>query len=132
MSSETRDRRQLNIECGIDIVEIARVEKALKRWGERFLRRVFTRQERLRYGVLAPELAARFAAKEAVSKALGTGVRGVSWQEIETLGDERGKPVLILSGRAAERARELGLRTWAVSLSHSRDNAIALVVASGG
>ncbi|MCL5257321.1 MAG: holo-ACP synthase [Chloroflexi bacterium] len=131
MSGEAIGWRQQNLECGVDIVEIARVEDALQRWGERFLCRVFTRQERLRYGDRAPELAARFAAKEAVSKALGTGLRGISWREIETLGDERGKPVLTLHGKAARRARELGLCCWSVSLSHSRDNAIAFVVASG-
>jgi len=76
-----------------------------------------------------PELAARFAAKEAISKALGTGMVGVRWAEMEVLGDRRGKPVVTLYGLALARAEELGLEEWAVSLSHSRDSAIAVVAA---
>lgn len=120
---------------GVDLIEIARVERALARHGERFLRRVFTPAE-VRYarGRVA-ELAARFAAKEAVSKALGVGVRllspdGVGWTEVEVLGDWRGRPEITLYGRAAERAAELGLSEWAVSLSHAREVAVAFVVAT--
>ena len=75
---------------------------------------------------------ARFAAKEAVSKALGTGMRGVLWREIEVLNDRRGKPFVRLHGAAAARAVELGLREFAISLTHTRDLAIAFVVATGG
>ncbi len=119
---------------GIDLVEIARVERALERHGERFLARVFTQAEILYCRARPPELAARFAAKEAVSKALGVGMRmmardGITWQEAEIIGDMRGKPLIRLHGRAAERADELGLTEWAVSLSHTREHAIAFVVA---
>ncbi|MCP4541216.1 MAG: holo-[acyl-carrier-protein] synthase [Chloroflexi bacterium] len=119
---------------GIDLVEIARVERALERHGDRFLERIFTQAEVLYCRARPPELAARFAAKEAVSKALGVGVRmmardGIKWQEAEIIGDRRGKPLIRLHGRAAERAEELGLTEWAVSLSHTREHAIAFVVA---
>jgi len=119
---------------GVDLIEIARVQRVLDRFGERFLDRVFTPAELLYARRRLPELAARFAAKEAVSKALGVGVRmlsqeGVRWQEVEVLGDHRGRPEVYLHGRAAERAAELGLTEWAVSLSHSREHAVAFVVA---
>jgi holo-[acyl-carrier protein] synthase len=78
-----------------------------------------------------PELAARFAAKEAVSKTLGTGIRGIRWREIEILSDRRGKPLVFLHGGAQERAATIRLTRWAISLTHGRDLAIAFVVASG-
>jgi len=119
---------------GVDLVRIARVERLLNRYGERFLERVFTRAEILYSRRRSAELAARFAAKEAVAKALGVGMRmmacdGIRWQEAEIVGDHRGKPVVRLHGRAAERAMELGLTEWAVSLSHTEEHAVAFVVA---
>jgi holo-[acyl-carrier protein] synthase len=119
---------------GVDLIEIPRVERALARHGDHFLARVFTPAETLYCRGRAPELAARFAAKEAVSKALGVGMRmlardGISWREVEVVGDTRGKPCIRLSGRAAERAEDLGLTEWAISLSHTREHAIAFVVA---
>ena len=119
---------------GVDLIEIARVERILARYGDRFLERVFTPAEILYCRARLPELAARFAAKEAVSKALGVGVRmmardGINWRDVEVTGDPRGKPLVRLYGRAAERASELGLTEWAVSLSHTREHAIAFVVA---
>jgi len=119
---------------GVDLVELARVERVLKRYGDRFLARVFTPAEILYCRGRTAELAARFAAKEAVSKALGVGVRmiardGIHWQDVEVVGDPRGKPLVRLYGRAAERAGELGLTEWAISLSHTREHAIAFVVA---
>ncbi len=119
---------------GVDLVKIARIERALERHGERFLKRVFTMAEVLYCRARPPELAARFAAKEAVSKALGVGVRmmsrdGIGWKDAEIVGDMRGKPLIRLHGRAAERAEELALTEWAVSLSHTREHAIAFVVA---
>ncbi len=119
---------------GVDMVYIPRVENALKRYGARFIERVFTMREVAASHGYAHELAARFAAKEAVAKALGVGMRvmspfGVRWHEVETLRDMLGKPVVVLSGRAAERAHELGVTEWAVSLSHEREYAIAFVVA---
>ena len=75
-------------------------------------------------------MAARFAEKEAISKAIGTGLVGISWREMEILGDRRGKPMVSLSGRAQARADALGLDEWAVSLTHSDSQAVAMVVAS--
>jgi holo-[acyl-carrier protein] synthase len=117
---------------GVDLIEIARVERALARFGDRFLERVFTPAEIVHSRGRLPELAARFAAKEAVSKALGVGVRmlspmGIDWRDVEVTADRQGKPLLQLYGRAAERSQELGLAEWEVSLSHSRELAIALV-----
>ena len=120
------------VAVGTDIIEIARIQRSLDDFGERFLRRVFTERERERYRTRVPELAARFAAKEATSKALGTGIIGVKWREMEVLGNRRGKPVLILHGSAAERAAELGLTDFSVSLTHSRTDAMAFVVAIQG
>ena len=93
---------------------------------------VYTAAEIARCRGRVPELAVRFAAKEAVSKALGIGIwwpGGIAWHEAEVRSDPLGKPEVVLHGRAAERARELGLDWWAISLSHSDDNAIAMVVA---
>ncbi|MEA3341384.1 MAG: holo-ACP synthase [Chloroflexota bacterium] len=119
---------------GVDLIEIARIKRILARYGDRFLERVFTPAEVLYCRARPAELAARFAAKEAVSKALGVGVRimsrdGIDWREAEIVGDRRGKPLVRLHGRAAQRAAELGLSEWAVSLSHTREHAIAFVVA---
>lgn len=116
---------------GIDIAEIPRVRAVLDRWGERFLRRIYTEAELALYRHRTSELAARFAAKEATMKALGTGIRGVGWREIEVLPNRRGKPILFLHGRAKERATSLGIAEMAISLSHSNDIALASVVASG-
>lgn len=117
------------VAVGIDIIEIARIERTYRDFGERFLKRVFTERERDRYRGRVNELAARFAAKEATSKALGTGIIGIRWREMEILPNRRGKPVLILHGGAAERARMLGLTDISVSLTHSRADAMAFVVA---
>ncbi len=115
---------------GVDIVEIARVERAVSRWGEHFLRRVFTDSEISSYSRKPASLAARFACKEAVMKLLGTGWTGVNWREIETLSQPEGRPVINLYGRAQDEAGKLGLKELAVSLSHSKEYAIAYVVAA--
>ena len=112
---------------GVDIIEIARIEKAIARWGESFLRRVYTDLELRLYRKKPSSLAARFAGKEAVMKLLGTGRKGISWREIETLAHPSGKPRLNLYGRAQIEAKKLGLKGVAISLSHSRKYAIALV-----
>jgi holo-[acyl-carrier protein] synthase len=117
------------VSVGVDIIEIARIQRTLADFGDRFLMRVYTNRERERYGSRVSELAARFAAKEATSKALGTGIRGIRWREMEVLSNRRGKPVLILHGSAAERANTLGLVAFDVSLTHSRTEAMAFVVA---
>ena len=118
------------IAVGIDLIEIPRIQRSIDDFGERFLKRVYTERERERYRGRTNELAARFAAKEATSKALGTGIIGIRWREMEILPNRRGKPVLILHGRAAERARRLGLNHFSVSLTHSRTDAMAFVVAA--
>lgn len=116
---------------GIDIIEIPRIEQALERWGERFVRRIYTEPE-LKLCRNKPNiLAVRFAGKEAVMKLLGTGVRGVCWREIEVLSHASGKPFVRLSGGALKVARRLGLSDIAVSLSHSRDYAVASVFSTG-
>ncbi len=118
------------VEVGVDIIEIDRIRGALERFGQRFLARVYSERERERYGSRVAELAARFAAKEAVMKALGTGVRGIRWRDIEVLPNRRGKPIVVLHGTAAARADLLGFTHLAVSLTHSRTQAMAVVVAT--
>lgn len=122
----------MQLQVGVDLIEIARVEEALRRFGQRFLDRIYTPAEQAFCRGRVPELAARFAAKEATMKALGTGRRGVGWREVEVLPDERGRPLLYLYGRAQARAEALGLTGFAVSLSHERGHAVALVVGWGG
>ena len=118
---------------GTDLIEIERVRRSVERFGNRFLERVFTPLEiaycqRKRHGA-AESFAARFAAKEAAAKALGTGIsRGVVWTEIEVRNERGGRPTLHWSGRAAERAEALGIRQVHVSLTHSRELAMAVVV----
>jgi holo-[acyl-carrier protein] synthase len=114
---------------GVDIIELERVAAALKRHGGRFLERVYTPLEAAVCHDRLPELAARFAAKEAVMKALGTGARGVAWREIEVLPNRCGKPLVYLHGRARERAERIGLHGLDLSLSHSRRYAVAFAVA---
>ncbi len=116
--------------AGIDIIEIPRIARIVERYGDRFLQRVYTQPEQALYGGRVPELAARFAAKEAISKALGTGIWGILWREMEVLPDRRGKPLVYLHGAAAARARALNLRHFEISLSHSREFAVAVVVAT--
>lgn len=113
---------------GIDIIEIDRVADVIRRHGDRFLERIFTSDEIIHCRGRVPELAARFAAKEAVMKALGTGVRGVGWRDIEVLPNRRGKPLVFLYGRGAVRAKQIELRGLEISLTHSKDYAIASVV----
>jgi holo-[acyl-carrier protein] synthase len=113
---------------GIDIIEIDRIADVLERHGERFLNRIYTPDEIAHCRGRVSELAARFAAKEAVMKALGTGVRGVGWRDIEVLPNRRGKPLVFLYGRGAARAEQIELRGLEISLTHSREYAIASVV----
>lgn len=113
-------------ELGIDIVKVQRIHEALERFGSRFSRRVLTEAER-RYVRDRPEtLAGRWAAKEAVSKVLGLGVRGIGWQEIEIERLPTGQPAVRLHGRAARRAEQLGMARVSVSISHEADYAVAI------
>lgn len=113
---------------GLDIIEVRRIEEAVSRWGDRFLSRVFTPRE-LHYGRgRATTLAGRFAAKEAVAKALGTGIGRIAFKDIEIISGPRKQPRVILHGRALSRARRLRLSRLAISLSHSREYAAASVV----
>ena len=113
---------------GVDMIETTRVRDVLAKHPERFLERVFTPEEVAFCRGRVPELAARFAAKEAVMKALGTGARSVAWRDIEVLPDRRGKPLVYLYGGAAERAATIGLDAIDISLSHLADFAVAIVV----
>ena len=115
---------------GIDIVEIARIERAIARWGEGFLHRIYTELELKLYHKKPSSLAVRFAGKEAVIKALGIQTKGIGWREIEILTDPSGKPLVHLYGKAQKEANSLGLDNLAISLSHSREYAIAFVVGS--
>ncbi|HEY1984582.1 MAG TPA: holo-ACP synthase [Terracidiphilus sp.] len=121
---------------GIDLIEIERIQHSADRYGPRFLDRVFTGAEQaycLRKRNAAESLAARFAAKEAGAKALGTGIsRGVSWLEIEVVREPGGRPALEFHGRAAEFARRLGVTHAALSLTHTGTLAMASVVLESG
>jgi holo-[acyl-carrier protein] synthase len=119
------------LRTGVDLIEIARVRAAIDAHGDRFLQRVYTESELTCCGQRVESLAARFAAKEAVAKTLGTGLwrDGVAWTDIEVLREASGAPRLILHGAAATIAADLGLHTWSISLSHDRAQAIAFVVA---
>jgi holo-[acyl-carrier protein] synthase len=118
---------------GTDLIETKRIEESIDRFGERFLERVFTPGEIaycLRKKNAAESFAARFAAKEAGAKALGTGIsRGVTWKELEVQREASGRPTLHLNGRAAELAGAMGVRRVQLSLTHSRELAMAVVVA---
>ncbi|WP_293724903.1 holo-ACP synthase [Phascolarctobacterium succinatutens] len=115
---------------GCDIIEIERIARAIKR--ESFIQRVFTAKEaaycQSRGQQAAASFAARFAAKEAVLKALGTGLREGSLQEIAVANDALGKPLVQLSGHFAALSRQLGVKNIQISLSHSRDFAVAYVI----
>jgi holo-[acyl-carrier protein] synthase len=121
---------------GIDLTEIPRIQHSVDRYGARFLDRVYTATEQaycLRKRNSAESFAARFAAKEAGAKALGTGISmGVSWLEIEVVREPSGRPTLRFHGRAAERAEQMGVRHAALSLTHTSTLAMASVVLEDG
>lgn len=122
------------LRTGVDTIEIARVQAAIDCHGDRFLSRVFTEGELADCRERTESLAARFAAKEAVAKALGTGIwrSGVRWSDIEVRRHKSsGAPILLLHNAAGDLAEELQLTEWSLSLSHDRTNAIAFVVALG-
>lgn len=115
--------------AGIDAIEIERVQRVMLRHPERFVKRVYTELEAAYCRGRVPELAVRFAGKEAMMKALGTGVRGIRWQEIEFLADRRGKPLVYLHGKAKARAELLGMGQPEVSMTHSDTLAMTFIVA---
>ena len=121
----------MKLATGVDLIEISRIEEVISRHGKRYLERIYTPAELELFGKRVESLAGRFAAKEAVAKALGCGIGDVSWKEIEILGDEHNAPVLHLHGEAARIAEGLGLASWSISLSHSQSHAIAVAVAIG-
>ena len=121
----------MKLATGVDLIEIARIEEVVARHGKHYLERIFTPAELEYCGKRAESLAGRFAAKEAVAKALGTVIGDVTWKEIEILGDEQNAPKLTLTGMAESKAKELGLISWSVSISHSQSHSVAFVVAIG-
>jgi len=116
------------ISIGIDIIEVERIESAIKQWDRHFLNRIYTEVELKICQGRIPALAARFAGKEAVMKVLGTGTKGVGWQEIEILADARGKPLVQLYGKARERAKKLNLTEFSISLSDTKQYAVAAAI----
>lgn len=121
---------------GIDIVKVDRIEKAVERWSDSFTRRVFTERE-LEYCTKqkkpAQHLAARFGAKEAVMKAFGTGhAGGVKWTDVEVLHDEKGKPIVALSGVLRDLAAGMGVSEAMISMSHDTGYAVSQAILTGG
>ena len=117
---------------GVDIVEVPRVAAAIERFGQRFMERIYTEAE-VRYceskANKMERYAARFAAKEAALKAIGSGWRrGVRWRDIEVQREPGGRPTLVFSGKAAEFAARLGMKRSSLSLSHTKEQAIAQVI----
>jgi holo-[acyl-carrier protein] synthase len=113
-------------ELGIDIIKVERIRQTLERFGERFSARILTPAERRYVRDRPTTMAGRWAAKEAVSKVLGLGVRGIGWREIEIERLPTGQPAVRLAGRAAARASQLGMDRIAVSISHEADYAVAI------
>lgn len=116
-------------EIGVDLVEIERIQGVLRRYPDRFRRRVLTEHENRYCGKRIECVAGRWAAKEAISKVLGLGVRGVGWREIEVLPNRAGQPQVHLHARAAARAEAMGLDEVSVSISHERSMAVAVAIA---
>ena len=117
------------IYTGVDLIEIPRIAGVLERYPRRFLEKVYTEGERRYSRGRPPQLASRFAAKEAVMKALGTGVRGVPWKDVEVTRRPGQAPEVLLHRKAKARAEKMGIFRMALSLSHSQEMAIASVVA---
>lgn len=120
-----------SLRTGVDLIEIDRFTSAFERYHQRLLQRLFTPTELEENGENMASLAARFAAKEAVAKAFGTGIGRITWHEIEIRRSHTGEPILQLHGKAQQLAQAQHLNTWSLSLSHSQNHAIAFVVALG-
>ncbi|MFL5702438.1 MAG: holo-ACP synthase [Ktedonobacteraceae bacterium] len=119
----------VNVAVGIDIIEVGRVRKVFEKHGERFLSRVFTPNEVRQCRGKVSRLAGRFAAKEAISKALGTGLHGVAWREMEVVQLRSGRPTVTLHGNAKRRAELLGISAFDVSIADLAEFSIAIAVA---
>jgi holo-[acyl-carrier protein] synthase len=117
------------LRTGVDIIEVSRIDAAILRYGDRFFGRFFTHRELIDSEGRTPALAARFAAKEAVAKALGCGIGEVGWKDIEIVRDSSRRPEVALHGPAKVLAEAMGLSEWSISLSHTHEHAMALVVA---
>lgn len=121
----------MSLSTGIDMIETERIARALDRFGARFANRIFTAQEQAHCHGRVPSLAARFALKEAVAKALGTGIGDMRWLDIEVINDDRGRPELRLHHKAQSMAQAQGLTEWSISLTHTNTHALATAVAMG-
>ena len=123
------------IGTGLDATEISRIAETIERYGERFIRRIFTEGEIAycrRKRDFASSFAARFAAKEAAMKAIGTGLRhGVTWHDVEVGREPGGRPTILFTGKAAEFAAQLGMKRVALSLTHTEETAMAQVILEG-
>ena len=117
------------LRVGVDIIEVERIDSAILRHGDRFFQRFFTSQELIDAAGRTPALAARFAAKEAVAKALGTGIGLVGWKDIEVVNGPLRQPVLHLHGYAKQVAESLNLHSWSLSLTHTHEHAAAVAIA---
>jgi holo-[acyl-carrier protein] synthase len=125
----------LIVGCGIDLVKIERIEKIIKKWGDNFTSRVFTLLEReyceKKKGNKYQSYAGRFAAKEALLKSLGLGLRGINWKEIEIENNELGQSIIETSGKLKKIASEKGVSKYFITISHTKDYAIAQVILEG-
>jgi len=121
----------MNLRTGVDLIELSRIDEVVSRHGKHYLERIYTPAELELCSKRIESLAGRFAAKEAVAKALGCGIGNVDWKEIEILDDEKNAPILYLHGKAAQKGDELGLTNWSVSISHDQSQVVAFVVAIG-
>jgi holo-[acyl-carrier protein] synthase len=120
-----------SLRTGVDLIDIDRFTHTYLRYDQRFLKRLFTPSELAENDGNMASLAARFAAKEAVAKALGTGIGPITWHDIEVSRGTSGEPILHLHGEAQKLAEALQLSTWSLSISHSQNQAIAFIVALG-
>jgi holo-[acyl-carrier protein] synthase len=125
----------LIIGCGIDLVKIERIEKIIKKWGDNFVLRIFTSLEKeyceKKKGNKYQSYAGKFAAKEALLKALGLGLREAKWKEIEIKNDELGQPIIDTSGKLENIASAKGVSKYFISISHTKEYAIAQVILEG-
>lgn len=121
-----------SLATGVDLVDVSRFRELSHPIRDRFFRRVFTEEERIEIGVSLERAAGFFAAKEALAKALGCGIGPISWQEIEIQKDNAGKPGLRLSGKALKLSDQIGIVEWSLSISHTKEHAIGLVVGLSG